>query len=146
MRINLNIRAVYNLQYFSLRLFSCLLYIYTISARFDPKPPNKGENMGKAFEISVWKPHPGKRADFMKNRAEVAAIFKDACVSDIKVLEGVAGKDVGNIVLIQTFKNLTDNGKVNDAIGDNAKMKVWMKRHAKDNFAALVSHDLYAEA
>lgn len=102
--------------------------------------------MGKAFEISVWKPHPGKRADFMKNRAEVAAIFKDACVSDIKVLEGVAGKDVGNIVLIQTFKNLTDNRKVNDAIGDNAKMKAWMKRHAKDNFAALVSHDLYAEA
>jgi hypothetical protein len=106
----------------------------------------KGREMAKAYEISVWKPHPGKRADFMKNWAEVAAIFKDAGVSDIKVLEGVAGKDVGNIVVIQTFKSLTDNGKVNDAIGENAKMKAWMKKHAKDDFAALVSHDLYSEA
>lgn len=102
--------------------------------------------MGKAFEISVWKPHPGMRANFMKNWAEVEAIFKEAGVGDIKVLEGVAGKDVGNIVIIQTFKNLTDNGKVNDSIGENAKMKAWMKKHAKDDFAKLISHDLYAEA
>ena len=100
--------------------------------------------MGKAFEITVWKPHAGKRAEFLKNWAEVAAIFKDAGVSDIQLIEGVAGKDVGNVVVIQTFKSLTDNGKVNDAIGDNAKMKAWMKKHAKDDFAALISHDLYS--
>jgi hypothetical protein len=102
--------------------------------------------MAKAYEISVWKPHVGKRADFMKNWDEIAKIFKEVGVSDIKILEGVAGKDVGHIVIIQTFKNLTDNGKVNDAIGDNAKVKAWMKKHAKDDIATLISHDLYSEA
>lgn len=102
--------------------------------------------MAKAYEITIWKPHAGKRADFMKNWNEVAAIFKDAGVSDIKIIEGVAGKDVGNVVIIQTFKNLTDNGKINDALGDNAKLNAWMKKHAKDDFASLVSHDLYADA
>jgi len=102
--------------------------------------------MAKAYEISVWKPHVGKRADFMKNWDEIAKIFKEVGVSDIKILEGVAGKDVGHIVIIQTFKNLADNGKVNDAIGDNAKVKAWMKKHAKDDIATLISHDLYSEA
>jgi hypothetical protein len=102
--------------------------------------------MAKAYEISVWKPHVGKRADFMKGMNEVAAIFKEAGVSDIKIIEGVAGKDVGNVVVIQTFKSLTDNGKVNDAIGESAKMKAWNKKHAKDDIATLISHDLYSEA
>ncbi len=102
--------------------------------------------MGKAYEITIWKPHAGKRADFLKGMNEVAAIFKEVGVSDIKIIEGAAGKDVGNIVVIQTFKSLTDNGKVNDAIGDNAKMKAWMKKHAKDDVATLISHDLYSEA
>ena len=101
--------------------------------------------MAKAYEITVWKPHVGKRAEFLKGMNEVAAIFKEVGVSDIKIIEGVAGKDVGNVVVIQTFKNLTDNGKVNDAIGDNAKMKAWMKKHGKDDVATLVSHDLYAD-
>jgi hypothetical protein len=101
--------------------------------------------MGKAYEITIWKPHAGKRADFLKGMNEVAAIFKEVGVSDIKIIEGIAGKDVGNVVVIQTFKNLTDNGKVNDAIGDNAKMKAWMKKHGKDDVATLVSHDLYAD-
>jgi len=102
--------------------------------------------MAKAYEFSVWKPHVGKRADFMKGMNEVAAIFKEAGVSDIKIIEGVAGKDVGNVVVIQTFKSLTDNGKVNDAIGESAKMKAWHKKHAKDDIATLISHDLYSEA
>lgn len=46
----------------------------------------------------------------------------------------------------KAFKNLADNGKVNDAIGENAKMKAWMKKHEKDNFATMISHDLYSEA
>ena len=102
--------------------------------------------MAKAYEITVWKPHAGKRAQFMKNWAEVSAIFKKAGVGEIQMLEGVAGKDVGNIVIIQTFKSLTDNGAVNDAIGNNAAMKAWMKKHAKDDVATLVSHDLYSQA
>ena len=75
--------------------------------------------MARAFEITVWKPHVGKRAAFMKSWAEVAAIFKENGVSDITVLNGHAGKDVGHIVIIQTFKSLTDNGIVNDAIGES---------------------------
>ena len=102
--------------------------------------------MSKAYEISIWKPHAGKRSDFLKSWAEISKIFKDNGVSDIVIMHGHAGKDVGNIVIVQTFKSLTDNGKVNDAIGENAKMKAWMKKHAKDDFAALVSHDLYSEA
>ena len=102
--------------------------------------------MGKAYEITVWRPHVGKRAEFMKNWAEISEIFKDAGVSDIKMIEGVAGKDVGNFVIIQTFKNLADNGKINDALGENPKMKAWMKKHAKDDFATVISHDLYSEA
>ena len=57
--------------------------------------------MARAFEITVWKPHVGKRAAFMKSWAEVAAIFKENGVSDITVLNGHAGKDVGHIVIIQ---------------------------------------------
>jgi len=129
----------------SKKLYSEQAIFYTLVARFDLKPPTEGEVMGKAYEITVWKPHVGKRAEFLKGMNEVAAIFKEVGVSDIKIIEGVAGKDVGNVVVIQTFKNLTDNGKVNDAIGDNAKMKAWMKKHGKDDVATLVSHDLYAD-
>ena len=101
--------------------------------------------MAKAYEITIWKTRPGKRADFMKSWGEVAAIFKKAGVSEIQLLEGVAGKDVGNVVVIQTFKNLADNGAVNDAIGENEEMKAWMVAHKDDDFAELVSHDLYSE-
>ena len=102
--------------------------------------------MGKAFEITIWKPHVGKRAEFIKNMSEVIEIFKEAGVSDVKMMEGAAGKDVGHIVIVQTFKNLADNGKINDALGDNAKMKAWMKKHSKDDLAEFISHDLYSEA
>ena len=33
--------------------------------------------MAKAYEISVWKPHVGKRAAFIKSMNEVIAIFKE---------------------------------------------------------------------
>lgn len=102
-----------------------------------------GEIVGKAYEISIWKPRPGHWDDAMKNLKEVAAIFKDAGVSDIQIMMGHAGKDVGNIVVLQTFKGLADNGAVNEKLGDFAPMNDWMKAHGKDDFAVLVSHDLY---
>ena len=102
--------------------------------------------MGKAYEISVWKPHTGKYQDFMKGWNEVADIFKRAGVGEILVLDGVAGKDVGNIVIIQTFKNLADNGAVNDAIGANAEMKAWRETNKDNDVAPVISHDLYAAA
>ena len=101
--------------------------------------------MARAYEISIWKPHVGKRSAFLKSWAEVAAIFKDNGVSDILVLNGHAGKDVGHIVIIQTFKSLTDNGIVNDAIGESAAMKAWMEKNKDMDSATMISHDLYSE-
>ena len=103
-----------------------------------------GEIVGKAYEITIWKPRPGQWENAMKNMSEVAAIFKEAGVSDIQILSGHAGKDVGNVVVIQTFKGLADNGAINEKLTDFAPMNEWMKAHGKDDFATLVSHDLYA--
>jgi len=103
-----------------------------------------GEIVGKAYEITIWKPRPGHWEDAMKNFKAVAEIFKEAGVSDIQILTGHAGKDVGNVVVIQTFKGLADNGAINEKLTDFAPMNEWMKAHGKDDFAILVSHDLYA--
>lgn len=102
--------------------------------------------MAKAYEISIWKPHPGKRAEFMKGMAEVNAIFKEIGVSDVQVLEGVAGKDVGHVVVIQTFKGLADNGAINEAIGESAAMAAWNEKNKNNDYATMISHDLYSEA
>ena len=100
--------------------------------------------MGKAYEITIWKPRPGKWADALKNLNEVAAIFKEAGVSDVQILSGAAGKDVGHIVVLQTFKGLADNGAVNEKLTDFAPMNEWMKVHKDDNLVELISHDLYS--
>jgi hypothetical protein len=102
--------------------------------------------MGKAFEITVWKPHNGMWADAMRNIKEVAGIFKDAGVSEVQILEGSIGKDVGNIMVIQTYKGLADNGNLNEKLASHAGFQDWMKEHGKDNFGVLVSHDLYVES
>ncbi len=99
--------------------------------------------MAKAYEITVWKPHTGKTSEFLERFADVKKIFLDEGVSQIDLLAGVAGKDVGHIVVIQTFKNLSDNGAVNDAIGESAAMKDLMERNKDVNIVDLVSHDLY---
>ena len=102
--------------------------------------------MPKAYEISVWKPHAGMWSDAMKNLKEVMDIFKSEGVSDIQIMQGHAGKDVGSIVVIQTFKNLADNGAINDTFSQNPDIKAWMEKHKDDDLATLVSHDLYADA
>ena len=102
--------------------------------------------MGKAFEITVWKPHAGKWGDAMKNIKEVAGIFKDGGVSEVQVLEGSIGRGVGHIMVIQTYKGLADNGNLNEKFGSFAPFQEWMKEHGKDDFAVLISHDLYVEA
>lgn len=42
--------------------------------------------MGEAFEISVWRPHPGKTRQFMEIYVELKTIFLDEGVSEIQVL------------------------------------------------------------
>lgn len=41
--------------------------------------------MGEAFEISVWRPHPGKTRQFMEIYVELKTIFLDEGVSEIQV-------------------------------------------------------------
>jgi len=101
--------------------------------------------MARAYEISVWKPHTGRRAEFLKSMGEIAEIFKANGVSDILTLSGHAGKDVGNIVVIQTFKSMTDNGAVNDAISASPAMHAWQEKNKNMDSATMISHDLYAE-
>jgi len=60
-------------------------------------------------------------------------------------MSGHAGKDVGNIVMIQTYKGLADNGIVNEAINESPVMSAWMEANKDNDTAALVSHDLYVE-
>jgi hypothetical protein len=73
--------------------------------------------MARAYEISIWKPHVGKRAAFLKSWAEIAEIFK----------------------------SLTDNGIVNDAIGESDAMSAWIEKNKDIDSATMISHDLYTE-
>lgn len=79
--------------------------------------------MAKAYEISIWEPHPGKFEEFMETIKSLTKAFVEAGVSKVDLLTGVAGKDVFRVVVIQHFKGLADNGSVNETIGDSAPMK-----------------------
>jgi hypothetical protein len=99
--------------------------------------------MGKAVEISVFKPQLGKTKEFLAGYAEIKKIFLDAGVSQVQILAGSSGKDVGNIIVIQTFQSLSEAGSINDALGDNSGLEEWMDSHAHVGVAELVSHDVY---
>lgn len=99
--------------------------------------------MGKAIEITIWKPHAGKREQNMKRLEEFKAICLKAGVSSFEVMSGAAGKDVGNIVVVQEFKGLADNGSINEAFGSNPEVLAMMKKYSTDIISDLVSHDLY---
>lgn len=101
--------------------------------------------MGKAVEITIWKPHAGKRAENLKRLEEFKALCLKAGVSSFEIMSGAAGKDVGNIVVIQHFKGLADNGAINESFGSNAEVAEAMKKYSKDVISDLVSHDLYEE-
>jgi len=101
--------------------------------------------MARAFEISVWKPHPGKRAECLKRMKEWKEVSLRAGVSSYEILSGTAGKDVNHIVIIQGFKGLADNGAVNETFFSNAEVAELWKKWQHDVIADLVSHDLYEE-
>jgi hypothetical protein len=101
--------------------------------------------MARAFEISVWKPHPGKRAECLKRMKEWKEVSLRAGVSSYEILNGTAGKDVNHIVIIQGFKGLADNGAVNETFFGNAEVAELWKKWQYDVIADLVSHDLYEE-
>jgi hypothetical protein len=99
--------------------------------------------MAKAYEISIWEPHPGKFEEFMETIKSLTKAFVESGVSQVELLTGVAGKDMFRIVVIQHFKGLADNGAVNETIGDSAPMKAFREAHPGDFPANLISHDLY---
>lgn len=101
--------------------------------------------MTKAFEISVWDPHPGKFDEFTETIKSLRTAFLASGVSQIELLTGVAGKDVGHVVVIQHFKGLADNGAVNESIGQSDAMKAYREEHPGAFPANLISHDLYQE-
>jgi hypothetical protein len=101
--------------------------------------------MAKAYEISIWEPHPGKSDEFMETIKSLTKAFVEAGVSKVDLLTGVAGKDMFRVVVIQQFKGLADNGAVNESIGDSAAVKAWREAHPGDFPAKLISHDLYQE-
>jgi hypothetical protein len=99
--------------------------------------------MSKAYEISIWEPHPEKFDEFMELIKSLTKAFVESGVSKVELLTGVAGKDMFRIVVIQHFKGLADNGAVNESIGDSPAMKAWREAHPGSFPANLISHDLY---
>jgi hypothetical protein len=99
--------------------------------------------MGKAYEISIWEPNPGKSDEFIETIKSLTQAFVESGVSSVDLLTGVAGKDVFRVVVIQHFKGLADNGAVNESIGGSAAMKAWREAHPGNFPATLISHDLY---
>ena len=100
--------------------------------------------MAKAYEISIWEPLPGKFEEFTETIKSLTAAFVESGVSKVDLLTGVAGKDVGRVVVIQHFKGLADNGTVNETIMESAALKAWRETHPGDFPAKLISHDLYS--
>jgi len=101
--------------------------------------------MARAYEISIWKPHAGKRAEVLTRMKEWKEVSLKAGVSSYEIMGGSAGKDVSNIVVIQGFKGLADNGAVNEAFFSNPEVVELWKKWQHDVIADLVSHDLYEE-
>ena len=81
--------------------------------------------MAKAYEISIWDPHMGKFDEFLELIKSLRLAFLEAGVSQVDLLSGAAGKDVGKVVVVQTFKGLADNGALNEAIGKSHSMVKW---------------------
>lgn len=107
------------------------------------EPEREGSYMGKAIEISVWEPHAGKLDDFLEIFGKFKKAFLEAGVSQVQVLTGVAGKDVNNVVVIQTFKGLADNGAINESISESEALKALRAQEFRSFPANIVSHDLY---
>ena len=90
--------------------------------------------MAKAYEISIWDPHAGKFDEFLEIIKTLRVAFLEAGVSQVDLLSGAAGKDVGKVVVIQTFKGLADNGaliaRVRQDVEGNDKATISVKNNS----------------
>lgn len=101
--------------------------------------------MARAIEISVWRPHNGKFDEFVQVYKKLRVAFLELGVSDVEIITGAAGKDVGNVVVIQHWKGLAENGALNEAANNHPAMAKFREENPGNFPADLISHDLYQE-
>jgi hypothetical protein len=100
--------------------------------------------MAQVVERTVWRIHYGKDAVVREMMNEFKGLVLKLGVSKVEILSGLAGKDVGCIIMHQYFKNAEDNGRLNDAFGKDEAIQEFMKKRAKmPQDADFISHDLY---
>jgi hypothetical protein len=100
--------------------------------------------MAQVVERTVWRIHYGKDSQVREMMQEFKALVLKLGVSKVEIQSGLAGKDVGNIIMLQYFKNAEDNGRLNDAFGTDADIQAFMnKRAGMPQDAEFISHDLY---
>ncbi len=102
----------------------------------------RGIKMPKAYEVTVWEPLWGKREKVLALIAEFKKISLAGGTSEFLVLEGSIGA-LREIMVIQTFKNLADNGAVNENFADTPGFKDWVKKMMEEEIVKVHSHDLY---
>ena len=100
--------------------------------------------MAQVVERTVWKIHYGKDAAVREMANEFKELVLKLGVSKVEILSGMAGKEVGYLIMNQYFKSAEDNGRLNDAFGNDPDIKAFMEKRSKmEPPADFVSHDLY---
>jgi hypothetical protein len=100
--------------------------------------------MAQVVERTVWRIHHGKDAVVREMMNEFKGLVLKLGVSKVEILSGMAGKDVGCIIMDQYFKNAEDNGRLNDAFGKDADITAFFQKRAMmPQDADFISHDLY---
>jgi hypothetical protein len=100
--------------------------------------------MAHVVERTVWRVQHGKDAVVREMMQEFKALVLKLGVSRVEIQSGMAGKDVGNVIMLQYFKNAEDNGRLNDAFAQDADIQAFMKkRSTMPQDADFISHDLY---
>jgi len=100
--------------------------------------------MSQVVERTVWKVHYGKDAAARTMLNEFKELVLKLGVSKVEIHSGLAGKDVGNVIMLQYFRSAEDNGRLNDAFAKDPAIKAFMEKRSKmEPETDLVSHDLY---
>ncbi|CAN2204465.1 hypothetical protein MCELANE86_00858 [Candidatus Nanopelagicaceae bacterium] len=101
--------------------------------------------MAQVVERTVWRTHYGKEVQVREMMNEFKALVLKLGVSRVEIQSGMAGKDVGCLIMNQYFKNAEDNGRLNDAFANDADIQAFMKKQSTmPQVADFISHDLYA--
>ena len=100
--------------------------------------------MAQVVERTVWRIHHGKHAEVTAMVNEFKRLVLKLGISKVEIHSGMAGKDVGCIIMHQYFKNAEDNGKLNDAFAKDPDIEAHFKKmQSQPQMADFVSHDMY---